>query len=189
MGNFPEKWGPSGTVALLVTLTVAKQATGRMQAPAGHPPSLPTHFPLQPPLITQSGGMADVRPVAIRQTDIHPKIKALMTAYIAHFRSVQFRLLCKAADVTENDLPTIPRYVIDGKNGMCYSYLLGKCQGKVCRHAPSGHVAASEISDAFATALCTKLAPGVEQRLATEPPNTAMQLTSAQGGKRHKWAN
>jgi hypothetical protein len=157
--------------------------------PAGQPPVLPANFPSGPPPVTQSGGSSAERPVSIRQTDIHPIIKALMTPYISHFRSVQFRLLCKVAGISEGDLPMIPWYVANGKNGMCYSYVLGKCQGKVCGRAQGGHVPVGEISDTFASELCTHLALGVERRLATEPPNTSVNFTSNQGGKRYKQAN
>lgn len=193
MGNFPDKWGPRSTVGSLVTGSSAKgtaQGTTYTGAvPAGLPPALPTTFPGSPPAVTQGVGSSNERPVFIRQTDIHPTIKALMSPYITHFKSVQFRLLCKAAGVTEADLPTLPKYVANGRNGMCYSYILGKCQGKVCGRAQGGHVPVGELSDTFATELCSKLAPGVERRLATEPPSTSTNFASHQGGKRYKRAN
>jgi hypothetical protein len=193
MGNFPDKWGPKGTVGSLATGGSAKGSsyntgfTGTL--PVGLPPAVPTGYPSGPPPVTHSAGSATEKAVFIRQTDIHPAIKALMTPYVSHFRSIQFRLLCKAAGVTERDLPTIPKYLENGRNGMCYSYVLGKCQGKVCGRAQNGHVPVGEITDTFATELCAKLAPGVERRLATEPPSAAVNFTSQPGGKRYRRAN
>lgn len=193
MGNFPEKWGPRSTVASLAmgshTKGTGQEVALGVHVPAGHPPAWPSSFPTSPPAAIQSGGSGIERPVYIRQNDIHPKIKTLMSPYISHFRSIQFRLLLKAAGVTEGDLPSLPKYLSNGRNGMCYSYVLGKCQGRVCGRAQGGHVPVSEISDAFATELCSKLAPGVERRLATEPPGTPDKFAAPQGGKRYKRAN
>ena len=66
----------------------------------------------------------------IRQDDVHPTIKFMMEDYIRHFRSVQLRLLCKAAGITEGDLPTEAKYMSNRRNGLCYSYVLGKCNGE-----------------------------------------------------------
>ncbi len=109
------------------------------------------------------------RPVLIRQEDIHPTIKTMMEEYIRHFRSVQLRMLCKAAGVTEGDLPTDTKYMRNGRNGLCYSYVLGKCNGKYCGRAQDGHVPARELSPTFVESLCNILRPGVAARTATEP--------------------
>lgn len=50
-----------------------------------------------------------------------------MAQYISHFCSVQFKTLLKAAKVTEANLPILSQYIINGKNGLCYSYILEKC--------------------------------------------------------------
>lgn len=189
MGNFPEKWGPRGTVASLAAKGLAHVAVAGGSLPTGQPPRIPANYPSVPPVASQGGTATTDRPVAIRQSDVHPTIRTLMTPYISHFRSVQFRQLCKAAGISEGDLPTIARYLSNGRNGMCYSYVLGKCQGKICGRAQEGHVPASEITDDFANELCSKLAPGVERRLATEPPTTQSSFQASSGGKRYKRAN
>ena len=190
MGNFPEKWGPKSTVASFAHSGNNKGGGSQhTRLPPGYPPSVTTQYPPVPPTDTSSSTAAIDRPVVIRQMDIHPRIKALMAPYVAYFRSVQFCLLCKAANVAEEDLPSLPKYVSNGKNGLCYSYILGKCQGKVCGRAQARHVPAHELSEDFVTALCSRLAPGVEKRMAMEPPNTAQQWNAQGGGKRFKRAN
>ena len=119
-----------------------------------------------------AGSTTGDRPVIIRQTDIHPTIKALMAPCVTHFRSIQLRNLLRAANINEGSLPTLDKYVSNGRNNLCYSYVLGKCQGRICGRAAVGHVPVAEISDEFASSLCTALALGVEKRLATEPPVT-----------------
>jgi hypothetical protein len=109
-----------------------------------------------------------------------------MSRYITHFRSVQWKTLLKAATLTEADLRNLPSYVKNGKNTLCYAYILGKCQGKMCGKAPEGHAPASAISDDFAQALCNSLSSAVEHRLSTEPPLTQGQYSGGYSSKRFK---
>ena len=109
-----------------------------------------------------------------------------MEDYIRHFRSVQLRTLCKAAGITESDLPTEAKYLRNGKNMLCYSYVLGKCNGKYCGRAAEGHVNAGELSTEFVNRLCTLLKPGVDVRKATEPAAQVSDYFS--GGKRKRTA-
>jgi hypothetical protein len=130
------------------------------------PGSLPT--PVQ--------SSATEQPVLIRQEDIHPAIKHMMEEYIRHFQSVQLRMLCKAAGITEGDLPTEAKYVHNGRNGLCYSYVLGKCNVKYCGCMLDGHVPAGDLSPTFVESLCNILRPGVEARKATEPAAQASNV-------------
>jgi tRNA G46 methylase TrmB len=65
----------------------------------------------------------------ICQTDIHPLFKQMMSHYITHFHSVQWKTLLNASNITEAELPTIQKYMTTGRNNVCYAYILGKCQG------------------------------------------------------------
>ena len=197
MGNFPEKWltpKPSGGSGMN---GANNSLWGKTPSePVGFPPpGLPPHQPTstwrdgghqRPTRPEPTGSTPGDRPVYIRQTDIHPTIKNLMAPYIAHFRSIQLRNLLRAANISEGALPTMQKYVSNGRNNMCYSYVLGKCQGRICGRAAVGHVPASEISDEFASSLCTALAPGVEKRLATEPPTTFQSFQQQSPSKRQR---
>ncbi len=97
-----------------------------------------------------------------------------MREYIRHFWSVQFRLLCKAANVNEKDLPTDPHLVKAGKNMLCYSYILGKCNGKYCGRLAEGHVPTHRLAPDLVDRLCDLLRLGVERQLTTEPAVQAM---------------
>jgi hypothetical protein len=196
MGNFPAKWRPTNTPAINSkgagdrgTFTGA--GSNVFVPPLGVPPqhsqsgwgstvpATDSH-----PERTQSAS-AD-RPVNIRQSDIHPTLKALMAPYITHFRSIQLRNLLRAANITEQNLPTLPQYLENGRNNLCYSYILGKCQGRACGRASNGHAPASAISNEFAQTLCDLLAPGVQKRLATEPPTTLQSYQQGNPAKRWK---
>lgn len=109
-----------------------------------------------------------------------------MASYISHFRSVQLKTLLKVADVTKERLPTLPKYIRHEKNGLCYTYILGKCQGKRCGKSPEGHTPVGDIIDTFALELCTVLTPGVEKRLVMEPPTTQYQFAGGYSSKREK---
>jgi hypothetical protein len=119
----------------------------------------------------------------ICQDDVHPKITALIQEYIRHFRSVQFRLLCKEANVNEKDLLTDSHLVKDGKNMICYSYILGKCNGKYYGQSAEGHVAATRLAPELVDRLCDLLRPGVERRFTTEPAVQAIDYFPS--NKRH----
>jgi hypothetical protein len=197
MGNFPSKWSEQATVgAYAVPPDRGNQHRNspKTTTPAGWPPgyqqtSPPAPWPAPTPTPTRSQAPAPDRPVQIRQTDIHPTLKSFMSRYITHFRSVQWKTLMQASQVSEGDLPTLPKYMKDGRNGLCYAYVLGKCQGRICGRYPEGHAPATDISDEFAQALCRALATGVEHRLATEPPNSQVHFTRNPGSatsKRYK---
>ena len=185
LGNFPEKWKQelSGN-GRTMNRTGSPPAGGmnRLQVQAGsstqHSGAMPPSFA---PLAVQSTG--GERPVTIRRDDIHPAIRSMMEGYIRHFRSVQFRMLCQAAGVSELELPVEEKYVRNGKNLLCYSYVLGKCNGKYCGRAQDGHAPANTLSPTFVEQLCQKLRPGVEARRNTEP---AVQLTDYQPNNKRK---
>ena len=174
LGNFPDKWkrehgSPSvAKPAATQGQNIPRQATGS----AGVTQRTWNATATSPATPVQSS--SGERPVLIRQDDIHPTIKMMMVDYIRHFRSVQLRLLCKAAGITEADLPTETKYMTTGRNDLCYSYVLGKCNGKYCGRVQTGHVPAKELSTTFVESLCNILRPGVEARKATEP---AVQAT------------
>jgi hypothetical protein len=195
MGNFPDKWRDSATVGSLLRPAsdgVGKtNLTGGFALPPGLPPAPNTQWatPLaraQPTRPDNTPSGQQDKPVLIRGQDIHPAFTQLMSGYITHFRSVQWKTLLKAGKLTEAELPTIPAYVKNGKNTLCYAYILGKCQGKMCGRAPDGHAPASAISDDFAHALCGSLSSAVQHRLATEPPLMQGQYSGSYSSKRFK---
>jgi hypothetical protein len=112
-----------------------------------------------------------------------------MLRYITHFQSMQWNTLHQTAGLGESNLLDIPKYVKEGKNGLCYAYVLGKCQGWVCGKYPDGHMPASDISDEFATVLQQVLTAGIELQLTREPPTMQQQFTYNSAGaspKRYK---
>jgi hypothetical protein len=162
LGNFPDKWKHE-----TAHFPGARTATSTVSVPTKHPAQQPTTTHRTwgttlslPPTPVQSAAME--RLVIIWQEDVHPIIKMMMEDYVRHFRSVQLRMLCKASGITENELPMEPKYVRNGKNMLCYSYVLAKCNGKYCGRAAEGHVPVSELSASFVEKPCTLL--GQESR-------------------------
>ena len=195
MGNFPSKWMDSATVGSYLRPTAEKPVVGSGVAAFPVPPGVP---PAMTPRWSQAqGGSTSYvpdsaasgtggRPVSIRADDIHPTIKQMMANYVTHFRSVQLRSLLRVAKMAESDLPTLSKYMSNGKNNLCYAYVLGKCQGKMCGRAPQGHAPVGDIPDSFATDLCRRLSSAVEQRLSTEPPTAPGPYAGGHQGKRFK---
>jgi hypothetical protein len=64
------------------------------------------------------------------------------------------------ANATWNDMPKLQKYMVNGTNGLCYNYVLGKCNPKYCTHR-GGHAKLVDITDEFANTLCTLLQPGI----------------------------
>jgi hypothetical protein len=195
MGNFPSKWSESGTVGSYIRPQKDKQegglGTAPFTVPVGYPPAAGIQWaPMQ---TAQSAATPDNtasgqggRPVTIRPFDVHPRIKHLMASYITHFRSVQLKSLLNAANLTEADLPVIPKYVANGRNGLCYAYVLGKCQGKMCGKAEGGHAPVGDVSDDFANSLCGRLGSAVEHRMRTEPATPQGNYLRGPAQKRYR---
>ena len=59
------------------------------------------------------------------------------------------------------DLPTILKYVANGRLLICWAHILGRCTFAECQYK-RGHVPRSAIMDSFADNIVTKLTPGVE---------------------------
>jgi hypothetical protein len=196
MGNFPDKWSSQATVGTLAATGVTRGHKGQTGLAFTPPPGLPPGpSPLSSTIHANTSQVSAPerassanwdRPVSIRQHDIHPQLKHLMARYITHFRSVQLKTLLGAANITEAELPVLPKYMSSGTNNLCYAYVLGKCQGRYCGKASRGHAPVGDITDAFAQELCRALAGGVEKRLATEPPHTPQQYSGGYGSKRYK---
>jgi hypothetical protein len=196
MGNFPDKWTAQATVGTLAASGLNRGLKGNTGLNFNPPPGLPPGPSQVSPTIHSKHPHDSApermpsdnwdRPVSIRHNDIHPQFKQLMARYITHFRSVQLKTLLGAANITEAELPVLPKYTAAGKNNLCYAYILGKCQGRYCGKASVGHAPVGDITDAFAQELCRVLSGGVEKRLATEPPNTPQQYSGGYGSKRYK---
>lgn len=121
----------------------------------GLPEALPRAWQCAPgntstPTTEQAASGASKCTVTIRNSNIHPQFQHLMASYISHFHSVQLKTLLKVSNVTKERLPTLPKYIRNGKNGLCYTYILGKCQGKRCGKSPEGHAPVGDITDTFA---------------------------------------
>lgn len=97
---------------------------------------------------------------AVRTGDIHPTIKAMMTPFMTRIGRLQITRIMALANTTWNDMPKIQKYMSADKNGLCYNYVLGKCNPRYCTHR-TGHAAVADISDEFADTLCTLLKPGI----------------------------
>ena len=93
----------------------------------------------------------------VRETNINPQIKALMKG---HLMKNAFVMLCQILDhsgMTIDELPKLPAYVKDGKNTLCYTYVLRQCTSKFCALFQAGHALATALTEDFVRNICKKL--------------------------------
>ena len=87
----------------------------------------------------------------VRQTDMHPSLKALMNGHLRDNQFIQLGAVLRNANLTVNDLPTLPKYMLNGRNTLCYNYVLGHCSSKFCNFRTNGgHAPAEDITNDFA---------------------------------------
>ena len=66
------------------------------------------------------------------------------------------------AGIKWEDMPTLPIYLdMEAGNKLCYNFVLGQCTGRYCTHK-AGHASVDDITQDFATAICTLLQPGID---------------------------
>lgn len=124
--------------------------------------------------------------VTIRNSNIHPIFKQLMASYISHFRSIQLKTLLKAANITEEHLPTLPKYMRNEKKQPLLYIHSRQMPRKMCGKAPDGHTPGGGLPNTFVQEPCTMLTPGVEKRLETGPPTTQYQFAWGYSSKMYK---
>ncbi len=92
----------------------------------------------------------------VRETDINPQIKALMKGHLMKNAFVMLRQVLDHLGMTIDELPKLPAYVKEGKNTLCYNYILGHCTSKFCAFQ-AGHAPATALTEDFVRNLCQKL--------------------------------
>lgn len=95
----------------------------------------------------------------------HPKIAAMMAAYISAKGSMRIRLgdILNGANKNIMDLPKMPLEPGGPPRPVCWAWVLGRCTFPTCRFlASGGHVKREAITDAFAEEVVAMLTPGVQ---------------------------
>ena len=92
----------------------------------------------------------------VRQTDIHPKLKMLTMGHLRNHAYLHLKQVLDHSNMTFADLPTMTSYMENGRNTICYNYILGQCTSQFC-HYKKGHVPVEKISDTFADEMVAKL--------------------------------
>jgi hypothetical protein len=126
MGNFPQKWLSQSMIGTLLAAGISAGAKGPNKPQFTPPAGLPLSNRSLPPNAQQwyhavatpdqYPSTTEDRPVTIQQTDIHPMFKQLMSQYVTHFWSVQWKMLLNAVNITEENLPVLPKYMVSGRN-------------------------------------------------------------------------
>ena len=163
--TFPSSWYP-GSAARSVGGASAMVPVQSISAP-GPAPSVVSG-------ITTAASARTPRttaPIAIRTTNVHPTIKATMEPYIAKCKGVNLTALLNHVNATIDDLPKLSPDV-SGTNGICYNWVLGRCQLDNCRHQ-DGHVNARDVTDDFVSELLSKLRPGITEFMTNGVPQPA----------------
>ena len=74
------------------------------------------------------------------------------------------RKVLEPANLSLDDLPKIGSYVKQGRNTLCYNYVLGHCTTHFCNFK-EGHAPATDITDEFARDMIAKLEGPLTQQL------------------------
>ena len=91
-----------------------------------------------------------------------------MEPYIAKCKGVNLTALLNHINSMIDDLPKLSPDV-SGTNGICYNWVLGRCQLDNCRHQ-DGHVNARNVTDEFVSELLGKLRPGITEFMTNGVP-------------------
>ena len=94
--------------------------------------------------------------VGVRETDIHPKLKMLTMGHLRNHPYLHLKQVLEHSHMTFADLPTMEAYMANGKNTLCYNYVLGQCTSQFC-HYKKGHAPVDTITEAFANEMVAKL--------------------------------
>ena len=88
-------------------------------------------------------------------------IRNVMKAYYTKFNGrISVRQICQYANKTLRQLPYINKYMVNGRNMLCYNHVLGSCShGQSCGF---NHVPGRELPADFISKLCTEIKPGVD---------------------------
>jgi hypothetical protein len=101
-----------------------------------------------------------------RVAHVHPIIAKMMAKYWAiHGPTAHVGKITQAAGIWLSQLPTIEKYMENGKSTLCVMYCLGRCRHFNCAFK---HVAGSELPEAFAKDLCAALGKGVDWCVAND---------------------
>ena len=88
---------------------------------------------------------------------------------------------------TLNDLPVLNKYVVNGKNTLCYKRVLGFCnRGMKCYNKGGHEVEKLWVPDGFANDICTAIRPGVQWALSQAQAGVPPGFSEGAGDKRKR---
>ena len=182
-GSFPAAWYPPGTTSLTQpdSGTVSNRVPSIVAPVQSVAPSPGGATPTVVSGLTTGSTRAPRPPITIRATNIHPKIKAAMEAYIQKHKAVYLTAMLNHANITMDDLPK-PSLDHDIGGGVCYNFILGRCAVDQCQHE---HVNATDITDEFATDLLAKLRPSITEFVTNGLP-AGTKRRRPRGGRRRR---
>ncbi len=96
---------------------------------------------------------------------MHPIISKQTTTFLEKFGQVMFTKVVKAENTLIAVLPTLPKYIKDGKNSLCYNFVLCQCLGQHCMFH-NGHAPAANVTDDFELAVCIAVKLGLDYIMA-----------------------
>ena len=166
--SFPAEWRPEYTGSKKRAGTTVTGGSASNAGMLGNTTPAPTgmiHAVQTPSVIsgisqgsTQSTKRQKRAPqiTGVRQTDIHPKLKMLTLGHLRNHAYLHLKQVLEHSNMTFADLPTISAYMDNGRNTICYNYVLGQCTSQFC-HYKKGHVPVDKITEEFANEMVAKL--------------------------------
>ena len=113
----------------------------------------------------------------------HPIIRRLMDPLLKHCRGKwSLNRILEGANIAIKDLPQLPKYMINGRNTLCYRMVLDHCNSKKCANQGGHEVERLHVSDEYAKALSARIAPGVKYALSN--PGVGWTATGGGGGRK-----
>ena len=169
--SFPAEWRPDYTGGKKrQASSLSGGASMLLQLQAAAPPSGMIHATQTPSVISgisqgsaTSGAASTTKRqrrqaqiVGVRETDIHPKLKMLTMGHLRNHPYLHLKQVLDHSHMTFADLPTMEAFMANGRNTLCYNYVLGQCTSQYC-HYKKGHAPVDKITEAFADEMVAKL--------------------------------
>ncbi len=128
--NFPQQWKPQQQQQHKTQATILPPPHQQMVIPPPVPSGASPFIPLPPPSnpgLTSHLPPNPPPPPPPKFFKIHPAIKTTMMTYLNKFGPVQLNQLLLAVNKPIKDLPTLPKYMKNGRSTSCYNTVLGCC--------------------------------------------------------------
>ena len=138
---------------------------------------------VQPPYARGNNRRVDPAWTLAQNDPRHPIIRELMDPLLKQCRGKwSLSRISEGANIAMKDLPQIPKYIINGRNTLCYRRVLDHCKSRKCPNKGGHEVDVLHVSDDFAKALSARIAHGVKYVISN--PGVGWNAAGGEGGRK-----